>query len=352
LKKWNFSSLLKSMFQDILLFYKISHFFKNGIRRLKYIVTNIEEYWNFDIINDIEKEFGIKSTYFWGAGTEGRDEFDYSINDHDIAAEMKHQLEAGNEIGLLGSQNSYKEDLLAEQKQKLISMTDSEKIGVRQYRFRYDPEITPEYHSKYTFLYDSTRSFTDRNGFKNGIAYPFYNVADAPSGDEYQFALFKSHNCLELPLTYSDDHLRLSEVKNISFEQARDKMSTLVRVLKFYNGLITFDFSIKNFAEISYNKNLYKETLTQLIEDKAFLTTYRNIAEWWIQRDSVVIRENRNDVMIYFPLSFKNFTIKLLGNYTLDNTDRYPLEIREDKLIFTDVKADTTVKLKLVKIEK
>ena len=51
LKKWTFQSLIRSAFQDILVFYKIKHLVKNSIRRLKYIVTNIEEYWNFDLID-------------------------------------------------------------------------------------------------------------------------------------------------------------------------------------------------------------------------------------------------------------------------------------------------------------
>ncbi|MFC1887393.1 hypothetical protein ACFLYK_01140 [Candidatus Cloacimonadota bacterium] len=351
LKKWTLSSLIKSAFQDLLLFYNVSHFFKNGIRRLKYIITNIEEYWNFDLISDIENEYNVKSTYFWGSGTEHKDEFDYSLQDQDIISELNHQSGAGNEIALLGSINSYKEDLLAEQKQKLITLLNTDKLGVRQNRLRYDPDITTEYHSKYAFQYDSTRAFTDRNGFKNGIGYPFYNLADSPIGEERHFALFKTHNCLEIPLIYSDDHLRLSEIKNISFEQARDEMASLTRVLKFYNGLITFDFSVKNFAEIPYNKNLYQETLDQLKEDNAYHNTYLGIADWWVLRDSVVIRDSRNEVMVYFPNSCEKFSLELLGLYQIENVVGCEIEISGNKILFSNVKADSSIKIKLVKVE-
>ncbi len=318
---------------------------------MKYIVTNIEEYWNFDLISTIEKEKEIKSTYFWGTGTERKDEFDYDFKDQDIISELKNQMQNGHEIALLGSLHSYKEDLLPGQKQKLTEVLESEKIGIRQHRLRYDPLVTPEYHSKYLFLYDSTRSFTDRNGFKNGLAYPFYHPADSPSLEEQEFELFKSHNCLELPLVFSDDHLQLSEFKNIPFDQVQDKMASLIRILKFYNGLITFDFSVKNFAEIPYNKNLFKETLDQLKEDKAFISTYKGIAEWWTKRDEVMIKENRNEILIYFPDSFDNFTMLLLGDYKVETSEGYPLEFENGKIRLSDIKPDSTVRLKLVKNE-
>lgn len=351
LKKWSFSSLIKSMFQDLLLFYKVSHFFKNGLRRLKYIVTNIEEYWNFDLIAKVEQDKNIKSTFFWGTGTEQKDEFDYTFKDPDLVSELQKQLESGNEAALLGSPNSYREDLLNDQKQILMTYTNSERIGIRQARLRYDPNITPEYHSKYLFLYDSSRAFTDRNGFKGGLAFPFYHLEDAPSSEEREFDLFRSHNCLELPLVFSDDHLQLSEFKNIPFEQARDKMAALTRILKFYNGLITFDYSPKNFADIPYNKNLFQETIDQIIEDKAYLNTYKGIADWWLKRENVVVKQNRNGVIIYFPDSLEFFTLDLLGDYSVVASEGYPLEYKQGKICFNDIKADSTVKIQLTRNE-
>jgi hypothetical protein len=350
LKKWTFSSLIKTAFQDLILFYRLKNLVLNSLRRLKYIITNIEEYWTFELIYEIEKEFGVQSTFFWGtAAAELKEGFDYSFQDEDIVAEIKQQKAEGDEIALLGSLSSYKEDILGEQKQKLTKLLESEKTGVRQFKLRYDPAVTPEYHSKYVFQYDSTRALTDRNGFKNGIGFPFYNISSYPSKEEREFALFKTHNCLELPLVFSDNNLLLSEVKNINYEQARDKMAALVNVLKFYNGLITFNFSVHNFAEIPYNKNLYRETLTQLQEDKAFLSTYSGIADWWTKRDSVLIKENKNELSVYFPDQFEKFTLLLLGTFKVDQVEGAEVEFSGAKIIFSNLAADTTVKIKLVK---
>jgi len=351
LKKWTFSNLIKSSFQDLIVFYKVKHLFINAIRRLKYIVTNIEEYWNFDLVYDIEKEYEIPATYFWGKGSEQKDELDYDLCDQEIISEIRHQMEQGKEISLLGSLNSYKEDLLQEQKRELSEIINTEKIGVRQHKLRYNPAITSEYHSKYGFLYDSTRAFTDRNGFKNGIGFPFYNFSDSPQNDEKQLPLFKKHNCLEIPLVYSDNNLRLSDVKNINYEQARDKMASLISVLKFYNGLVTFNYSIHNFADISYNKNLLKDTITQFKEHKAFIATYGGIADWWKKRNAVVIKENRNEIIVYFPDNLEKITLTLMGSFQAECIEGVEGKIIGSKLIFSNIKADSSVIVKIKQVK-
>jgi len=348
LKKWTFKTLVKSALQDLLVFYQVGNLVKNALKRLKYIVTNIEEYWNFDLISGIEKELGVKSTYFWGAGTSDKADLDYVLEDQDIISEIEHQKESGFEIAMLGLGNSYKEDLLAGQKEKISTFLDTDLLGVRQDMLKYDPEITSEYHSKYNFLYDSTRAFTDRNGFKNGIGVPFYHLPDSPVRIENQFDLFRKHNCLEIPLIYSDNNLRLSQLKNISFEQARDKMASLLSLMKFYNGLITFNFSVHNFADISYNKNLFKETLANLLKDEALIMTYKETAVWWKKREAIQFEESRSEVKIYFPDQLPKLTLQLLGSYDAQPIEGPTFEQIGDLLYFKDIQTDSRARIKLI----
>ena len=374
LQKWSFYSIFKSSLEDILCFYKIKYVINNFISKMKYILTNIEEYWNFDVIDEIEAAFNINSTYFLGTESKVPEDIDYKLNDDDLLSEIRKNLANGNEIALLGSINSCKDDLLGKQKELLQEITNRNRVGVRQNLFRYDPEITPEYHHKYSFVYDSTRSFLKRSGFKNGVAFPFHVFSKRiPSQKE---KIFFHRGCLEIPLTFSDTILKLSKFKTISLEKAKELISSIIEAIQNVNGLISLDFSISNFTEIKFLKQLFTDMLKEITDKNVFIKPFLEIAEWWNKRNSVVIKIVNDEISIYFPDNLDNFTIRIFGDYKvfgLKNDDisleknqfffsyyekdkAYEIEgakvkLKADRIYFSDIKSDTTLKIKLSKIE-
>ena len=118
LQKWSLGRMISSTFEDVLIFYKIQHVFNNFLSKMKYLLTNIEEYWNFDVIDQVESLHQINSTFFFGTESNSKKDIDYSVQSSDIHKELMNNHAKGNEIALLASVNSGKQDILHKQKNR------------------------------------------------------------------------------------------------------------------------------------------------------------------------------------------------------------------------------------------
>lgn len=344
LRKWNFKSMIKSSFEDIFMIYKIKYFVNNLISRLKYILTNIEDYWTFDVIEELENHHQIRSTMFWGTESYTQYDIDYDIKDNEVYKELTSSLNRGSEIALLASYNSSRNDILERQKDRIIQFTGMEKLGVRHNHYRYDMEITAEFHKKNCFVYDSSRGFLHRNGFKYGIGFPHYLHSESTSDS--------NNPCLEIPRIFTDSTLKLSRTKLVSFERTQAIIDELLLSVASVNGLLTFNFSSSNFADIPYNKELFSYILDEIKPKNVFATTFMEIAEWWKKRESVEITETENGVSVYFPDKIEKFSLSLKGKYEMTKTVDVDSKIEGSMLVFTNVLPNTRVNIILRKMKK
>ncbi|MCK4655302.1 MAG: hypothetical protein KAU01_12745 [Candidatus Cloacimonetes bacterium] len=344
LQKWSLSSIIKSIFEDILVFYKVKYVINNLISKIKYILTNIEEYWNFELIDEIENHHMISSTFFFGTESESALDIDYSIKDNDVYKEVMNNLNKGNEIALLGSYNSCKNDILERQKNRICQITGEDKIGIRHNFNRFDPQITTEFHKKNGFIYDSSRGFNKKIGFKYGIGFPYHLFSLNGNSKAY------NNKYLEVPLVFSDETLKLSRTKNVPYEKAKILVDEIIESIESVNGVITFNFSVSNFTDISYNKDLFSFILDNIKPKNVFQGTFIEIANWWRKRDSVEVEEKEDEISVYFPENMERITVSLIGNYEILEVEGSKPEIKSAKLLFSNIKADTMVRIRLKKI--
>jgi hypothetical protein len=345
LRKWSFKSIIKSSFEDILVLYKIKYFVSSLISKLKYILTNIEEYWTFDIIEELENHHQIRSTMFWGTESYTPYDIDYNIKDNEVYKELISNLNRGSEIALLASYNSSRSDILERQKDRIIQFAGIEKLGVRHNHHRYDMEITAEFHKKNGFMYDSSRGFLHRNGFKYGIGFPHYLHSESAYGPN-------NNTCLEIPRIFTDSTLKLSRTKLVSFERTRAIIDELLLSGASVNGLLTFNFSSSNFADIPYNKELFSYILDEIKPKNVFAATFMEIAKWWKKRESVEITETENGISVYFPDKIEKFSISLMGKYEITETVGADSKIEGPMLVFINILPNTRVNIILKKMEK
>ncbi len=345
LRKWNFKSIIKSSFEDIIVIYKIRYFINNLISRLKYILTNIEEYWTFDVIEELENHHQVRSTMFWGTESNTQYDIDYDIKDNEVYKELTSNLNKGSEIALLASYNSSRNDILERQKDRIIQFTGIEKLGIRHNHHRYDMEITSEFHKKNGFVYDSSRGFLHRNGFKYGIGFPYYLHSESSSGSNI-------NTCLEIPRIFTDSTLKLSRTKLVSYERTQVIIDELLLSVASVNGLLTFNFSSSNFADIPYNKELFSYILDEIKPKNVFVATFMEIAEWWKKRESVEIKEMENGVSVYFPDKIEKFSISLVGKYEMTKTVGIDSKIEGSMIVFTNILPNTRVNIILRKKKK
>ena len=345
LRKWNFKSIIKSSFEDIIVIYKIRYFISNLISRLKYILTNIEEYWTFDVIEELENHHQVRSTMFWGTESNTQYDIDYDIKDNEVYKELTSNLNKGSEIALLASYNSSRNDILERQKDRIIQFTGIEKLGIRHNHHRYDMEITSEFHKKNGFVYDSSRGFLHRNGFKYGIGFPYYLHSESSSGSNI-------NTCLEIPRIFTDSTLKLSRTKLVSYERTQVIIDELLLSVASVNGLLTFNFSSSNFADIPYNKELFSYILDEIKLKNVFAATFMEIAEWWKKRESVEIKEMENGVSVYFPDKIEKFSLSLVGKYEMTKTVGIDSKIEGSMIVFTNILPNTRVNIILRKKKK
>ena len=345
LRKWNFKSIIKSSFEDIIVIYKIRYFISNLISRLKYILTNIEEYWTFDVIEELENHHQVRSTMFWGTESNTQYDIDYDIKDNEVYKELTSNLNKGSEIALLASYNSSRNDILERQKDRIIQFTGIEKLGIRHNHHRYDMEITSEFHKKNGFVYDSSRGFLHRNGFKYGIGFPYYLHSESSSGSNI-------NTCLEIPRIFTDSTLKLSRTKLVSYERTQVIIDELLLSVASVNGFLTFNFSSSNFTDIPYNKELFSYILDEIKPKNVFAATFMEIAEWWKKRESVEIKEMENGVSVYFPDKIEKFSISLVGKYEMTKTVGIDSKIEGSMIVFTNILPNTRVNIILRKKKK
>ncbi|MCF7859284.1 MAG: hypothetical protein K9N07_08170 [Candidatus Cloacimonetes bacterium] len=343
LQKWTLKSMVTSSLEDALIFYKFKYVFNNFISKIKYLLTNIEEYWNFEIITQIENLHQVVGTFFFGTGSEEKNDIDYSIENKEVHKELMEYKVRGDEIALLASVNAGKKDILHKQKKKLLLITSEESLGVRHNHCNYDPKLSYEYHRKNGFIYNSSFGFHNKNGFKHGFGFPYYQMGYHNEDTVRNF----SWHSLELPVNFFDEHLKLSRSSIIPFETAKDIVDQLIDSIEVVNGLVTWNFSNSNFDEIKYNKELLNYIIEQIRPKKVFIATLMQIAQWWRKRETIEIFESEERFYIYFPSKTDKFSITIFGNFEIDKVNYAEAEISENNIYFSNVKLDSKIEVSL-----
>ncbi len=340
LQKWSYLQLFNSFFTDFFLFFtfKWKILAKNFVEKIKYIVTNFEPYWNFDFILKLEETYKIKSTFFFCTETKAREDADYSLDDPDILKTADILKKSNKEISLLGSYLSYKNDILDNQKYKLMESFNLMETGVRQNNYRFSADHTPEFHQKLKVVYDSSISNRETSGFSNGIAFPYKHFS--PSS-----RLSKHYNYLEMPVMFNDEVLKISPYKCVSFERAKEIVKRLFSNVEKTNGMLNLAFNISNFTDIPYGKKLYTYIIEYISQQNAFQYTLMGLAKWWKKRAGVEIIEYPEEVIVHFTESISQFSLQIFGNVEIIEVRDVESKVRDRVITLLNLKKDSTARI-------
>ncbi|MBW6516365.1 MAG: hypothetical protein K0B81_07110 [Candidatus Cloacimonetes bacterium] len=332
LQKWSLQRLFTSFFTDIKLLFilKWGTFFRNLKEKLNYLITNYEVYWNFDEIREILKEQAIKATYFFGVSNKKQSHYDidYSLKDPDLITEINQIQQDGGEIALLASYASHQSKEISKQITRLSNTIGHKVQGIRHNHFQYDNLVTPLLHSDLEILYDSSKTLNEQTGYRNGIAFPYRTYhPDKPI------------NHWEIPLTFTDNILRLSKYAILSKERAQTLIKNLVTGIQKTNGLLTLNFSISKINDIKYSSQLLDFTLRLLSQSPSFSGTFSEIAEWWEARAKVEVEVGEEEIHFFCPKQLPSITITLWGNRTIKKISGAKGKIKGRSVTLKDVKA-------------
>jgi peptidoglycan/xylan/chitin deacetylase (PgdA/CDA1 family) len=246
--------------------------------QIKSVFTKKREmpYWNFERIMDIEREYGVRSTFFFLNETKRVNFFKpstyaltfghYKINDPRIIEIIKKLDSGGWEIGVHGSYDSYlSKELLIDEKRTLEKIIGKPIIGIRQHYLNLDVPKTWELQKESGFTYDASFGFRDKVDFREERDLPFN-----PIGGGF----------LEIPLAIMDGPLFESS-KDI--EDAWKKCEKLIDISAERGALLTILWHNNRFNENEYpgQTKIYERIIKECQQRGAWVAKGEEIVEWW-----------------------------------------------------------------------
>jgi peptidoglycan/xylan/chitin deacetylase (PgdA/CDA1 family) len=224
--------------------------------------------WNFDDIVALEERYDARSTFFFLAQDGTEEDHAYPL-DEEVAREIKHLCSNGWEVGLHGGPQAYLDiEQLRHEKGMLELVLGKEVSGYRGHYLKIRVPHTWRILEQAGFKYDTTLSYADCAGFRNGMCHPF------PPFD-------LEGNCelgiIEVPLIIMD--VCLLDVMRLDNEKAWDLAKYLLDEVRRYNGAISILWHNSNM--FGDKLKFYERMLNYCSENKAWLTTTENVVEHW-----------------------------------------------------------------------
>jgi peptidoglycan/xylan/chitin deacetylase (PgdA/CDA1 family) len=259
-----------------------NHLVESGFRVRPKIAT-----WQISHWIDKELEYGFRSTFFMASNTQKRHPKDptYWI-DSGIQFDGKQCLlfesakrmeDLGWEIGMHGTYNTYQDQsLLYEELDLLIEKSGCSIRGIRQHYLRFDVKKTWKIHENLGFDYDTTLGYSERNGFRAGIAFPF-TPYDLQNNCEY--------NLLELPMSVMDGNFFLDHGEKLNADLAMLRCEKIFDYIKETGGLLVVNFH-PHFYQSTHPDwwAVYCFVLNHASETGAWVATGSEITDWWTDR--------------------------------------------------------------------
>ena len=249
--------------------------FKDQVSSFMQKIKGKEPYYTYDDLINIERDLGVKSTYFIlkesGKPTFSSKETWYlygrnrSLQNPEMRALIQQLASNGDEIAIHGSYYSYKDPvLLQEETRELEHLINTKVIGIRQHNLNLEVPTTWNFHMCAGFKYDTTLGFMDTIGFKWGTSFPFFpNTGEEPI------------HLLEIPLIIMDICLESSKNKEYDCLQIADEVER-------YHGVLTLLWHppIFNMLEYPDSREIYIKMNQYCKEKGAWITRARDIYEW------------------------------------------------------------------------
>ena len=232
-----------------------------------------DEWFNFDLISTIEKQYEARSTFFFLPEKGKKNQWknaDYDVRNKKIRQVIRKLGDDGFEIGVHGSFGTHADALKLK---KEILVIDTPSITGNRFHFlMFHPAKTIGVLENSGVKYDTSLGFAEHIGFRRGTCYPFYL---------YDFEQDKMSSVLEIPLIVMDTTLRNKKYMDFTPEMTLNAVSGLVDEIKKFNGVFTLLWHNTFFSEYKFAgwKQIYLDILEYCKNNHALLTTGQNVYE-------------------------------------------------------------------------
>jgi len=273
------------------IFMGLKQFFRFNYRPLYETLCSISEamknrdpYWMFDELLITESGNGFGSTWFFapfgGAYEERENDFDpvYRRKASEITAMIRRIVEHGCELALHGTRRAYLDtNTVRAQLDSFENRLGFKLNGIRQHYLMFRHGATLEAAAGAGLSYDATLGFSDRVGFRNGMASPFFPYHTGhPAG-----------SIVEIPLNFMDTVFVHNPTETDKVIRA---VTESYLFAKAAGGLFSVLIHPSNMdpMEIPDLARFYNSLLSRFRMESARSMTGVEIAGWWSEREKVL----------------------------------------------------------------
>ena len=337
LQKWDVSSLILSIPNDFMMLISLNwkQLWHTLAGKMKYMFTNYELNWNFDEFRRMERDAGMRSTYF--IATHGCDDIDYSLDDPDLQEEIRELQNEGSEIGFLMTEDKRNRDNQLTRKQVLMHQLKKDNVGLRQFGFRMDDELR-EVQASINPSYAMSNSPQENPGFYRGVGIPYNSWTKLGKSSHY-----------EIPVQYRDSFLHIGNNKLLSLDDAKAQIKRFYQTSIRTHGIFALDFRIAAFSDIHYCAKLYPYLMALLKTGKTWNTTADELATWWQKRSRVVIDASEFEFSVFFSDDIDSLCLKVTGEVQVVEIDGVKATSDNNIIKFRDVKTGSIAIIRLAK---
>lgn len=258
--------------------------FDSTLASLRDAFRGRDPYWNFDELLFMENGNGFKSTWFLapfgGVYQKRENDYDpvYRRKPSQITSMIRRIIENDCEVAFHGTRGSFRD--IKEFRRQLASFENRlgfRLMGVRHHYLMFRHGQSFEVASEAGMLYDATLGFSDRTGYRNGIAAPFFPYAVNSAAGKI----------VEVPLHFMDSVF--THVKEPHDTVARRITETYL-FAKAAGGLFGVLIHPGNMdpSEMPQLSRFYHSFLNRCRLDRAKSMTGVELAQWWTARENVI----------------------------------------------------------------
>ncbi|MFK7776384.1 MAG: polysaccharide deacetylase family protein [Saprospiraceae bacterium] len=231
-------------------------YFWDGINYLKFYLKRKDPYDTHDIFLDGAEKLGVKAHFFFMAGCNNRFDPRDQLSHFKVKSLIEKIKRRGHQVGFHPSYKSYDDDVIFSQEKRRLEEIAGQKVETgRQHYLRFENPTTWNLWENEKMKWDSTMSYADEIGFRNGVCYPF---------PVFDILKRKRLNLIERPLILMEGTLGL--YMNITLEEAKNRVGALMNQVKKYEGDFVFLWHNSSLHLRQYSK--YNPILTEIYNYK------------------------------------------------------------------------------------
>ena len=231
-------------------------YFWDGINYLRFYLKGKDPYDTHDVFLDGAEKLGVKAHFFFMAGCHNRFDPRDQLEHPKVKTLITKIKNRGHQIGFHPSYKSYDNTpIFSQEKNRLEKIVGQKVVIGRQHYLRFENPTTWNLWENEKMEWDSTMSYADEIGFRNGVCYPF---------PVFDILNRKKLNLMERPLILMEGTLGL--YMDITLDDAENRVGELMNQVKKYEGDFVFLWHNSSLNLRQYSK--YNSILTEIYNYK------------------------------------------------------------------------------------